>query len=63
MYLGLLFLYTGIAFFTGNWWTFILIPVVIAVVTIYVIRREEKYLYDAFGEEFTAYTAKVRRWI
>ncbi len=63
MYLGLLFLYTGIAFFTGNWWSLILIPLVVIIITIYVIKREEKYLYDAFGPDFTAYKIKVRRWI
>jgi protein-S-isoprenylcysteine O-methyltransferase Ste14 len=63
MYLSLLFLYTGIAFFAGNWWTFILIPVMIIVITAYVIKREEKYLSDAFGQDYTAYRIKVRRWI
>ncbi|MDB5024772.1 MAG: isoprenylcysteine carboxylmethyltransferase family protein [Mucilaginibacter sp.] len=63
MYLGLLSLYTGIAFFTGNWWTIILIPLVVIIITGYVIKREEMYLHDAFGPDFTAYKIKVRRWI
>ena len=63
MYLGLLFLYTGIAFFAGNWWTIILIPLVVIIITGYVIKREERYLHDAFGPDFTAYKIKVRRWI
>ena len=63
MYLGLLFLYTGIAFFAGNWWTFILIPMVVIIITTYVISREEKYLLDAFGQDYTSYKIKVRRWI
>lgn len=63
MYLGLLLLYTGIAFFAGNWWTIILTPLVVIVITLYVIRLEEKYLSDAFGEDFIAYKAKVRQWI
>jgi len=63
MYLGLLFLYTGIAFFAGNLWTFILIPVVVIIITTYVIGREEKYLLDAFGQDYTSYKIKVRRWI
>ena len=63
MYLGLLFLYTGLAFLTGNWWTFILIPIVIIVITVYVIKREEKYLSDAFGQDYSAYKIKVRRWV
>ncbi|MDO3627406.1 isoprenylcysteine carboxylmethyltransferase family protein [Mucilaginibacter sp. BT774] len=63
MYLGLLLLYTGIAFFGGNWWTFILIPLVVLIITTYVIGREEKYLSDAFGQDYTSYKIKVRRWI
>jgi protein-S-isoprenylcysteine O-methyltransferase Ste14 len=63
MYLGLLSLYIGIAFFAGNWWTLMLIPLIVIVITFYVIKREEKYLLDAFGHDYTAYKGKVRRWI
>lgn len=63
MYLGLLILYIGIAFLKGNYWTFILIPIVILVVTNLVILKEEKYLSRAFGMEYTEYRKKVRRWI
>ncbi len=28
-----------------------------------VISREEKYLNDAFGADYGAYTARVRRWL
>ena len=63
MYLGLLFLYAGIAVFKGNWWTFILIPVLILIVQQYIIRREEKYLQRQFGNTFLSYKQKVRRWI
>ena len=63
MYLGLLSLYIGIAFFIGNYWTFMLIPIVIFVVTYFVILKEEKYLDRAFGVDYNAYRQKVRRWI
>ena len=63
MYLGLLCLYSGIAVFKGNWWTFILIPLVILIVQQYIIRREEKYLQREFGATYTAYQRKVRRWL
>jgi len=63
MYLGLLILYSGIAMWKGNWWTFIFIPVIIIIVQAYVIKREENYLQRAFGEEYIAYRKKVRRWI
>jgi protein-S-isoprenylcysteine O-methyltransferase Ste14 len=63
MYLGLLSLYIGIAFFKGSYWTFILIPFVIFVVTYFVIIKEEKYLSRAFGASYDDYKKKVRRWI
>lgn len=63
MYVGLLFLYIGIAIIKGNWWTFILIPVVIFVVTRFVIIKEESYLERAFGEAYLNYKMKVGRWL
>jgi protein-S-isoprenylcysteine O-methyltransferase Ste14 len=63
MYIGLLSIYIGIAFFKGNYWTFMLIPIMIFVVTYFVILKEEKYLDRAFGADYNAYRQKVRRWI
>ena len=63
MYLGLVLLYCGLAVLVGNWWTFILLPVLIMVIQGYVIHREEQYLHHAFGEQYDAYKKKVRRWI
>ena len=63
MYLGLLLLYGGIGFFKGNGWTFIVIPLLIMTVQLYVIMKEEHYLQRAFGNEYMQYKKKVRRWI
>ncbi len=63
MYLGLLFLYIGFAMLKGNWWTFILIPLVIFVLSRFVIANEEQYLENAFGNEYLNYKTKVRRWL
>lgn len=63
MYLSLLLAYCGLSFLIGDWWNFILIPVLIFIINSYVIRREEKYLERRFGNEFLAYKAKVRRWL
>lgn len=63
MYIGLLFIYVGIAIIKGNWWTFILIPFVLYIVTRFVIINEEKYLERAFGQEYLNYKIKVRRWL
>jgi protein-S-isoprenylcysteine O-methyltransferase Ste14 len=63
MYLGLLAVYTGIAFFKGNLWTFLFIPLVILVVTKFIIVKEERYLGRAFGPDYIDYCKRVRRWI
>lgn len=63
MYLGLLFLYSGIGLLAGSWWTFILIPLLIVVISNYVIKGEENYLERTFGQSFLDYKIKVRRWI
>ena len=63
MYLGLVLLYTGLAFLTGNWWTLILLPFVVVVVNYFMIRPEEKYLERRFGQSYLEYRSKVRRWI
>lgn len=63
MYLEMLSIYIGIAFLKGNYWTFMLIPIMIFVVTYFVILKEEKYLDRAFGVDYNLYKQKVRRWI
>jgi protein-S-isoprenylcysteine O-methyltransferase Ste14 len=63
MYLGLLLLYIGIAFYQGNFWTLLLVPPLINLISIFVIGKEEKYLERAFGKNYLDYKRKVRRWL
>jgi protein-S-isoprenylcysteine O-methyltransferase Ste14 len=63
MYLGLILLYTGIIPLAGNWWTLILIPVLLLVVTQLIIKPEERYLERAFKDPYLAYKEKVGRWM
>jgi protein-S-isoprenylcysteine O-methyltransferase Ste14 len=63
MYTGLLALYIGITFIAGSWWDFILLPLLVVVVQVFVIKKEEKYLERKFGDTYTRYRRKVRRWI
>jgi len=63
MYTGLLLTYIGLAFIFGNFWTVILIPVLMAIVIYAVILPEERYLSRAFGDQFETYKKTVRRWI
>ncbi|HEY9480446.1 MAG TPA: isoprenylcysteine carboxylmethyltransferase family protein [Gemmatimonadaceae bacterium] len=63
MYLSLTIFYLGLALLTGMLWPVIVLPVVLALLIVFVIRREERYLDDAFGEEYAAFRKRVRRWI
>jgi len=63
MYLGLAFLYVGLAFALGVIWALVLLPLVIAAVDQLVIAREEAYLVRKFGQPYCDYMARVRRWL
>ncbi len=63
MYIGLIICYVGGGFLLDTWWAFLLLPVVVLIIARQVIAREERYLASAFGAEYDAYRARVRRWI
>ena len=63
MYLGLTLGYVGIAIVMNVTWPLILLPGVLFALYGLVIRKEERYLADAFGEQYGTYRARVRRWI
>ena len=63
MYLGLLIAYLGAALATNWAWPLVFLPAVVAVMSGFVIAREERYLVDAFGADYEAYRRRVRRWI
>ncbi len=63
MYLGMLFIL--IAFFVrlGNLYTLPILVLYIWYITTFQIQPEEEALIKLFGEEYTNYCKKVRRWI
>ena len=63
MYLGLLLVLLGWVLFVSNIIAFVLLPVFILYLNRFQIGPEERTLASMFGQEFTAYKAKVRRWI
>ena len=63
MYLGMAFLYAGIAFAVGLLWPLAFLPPVLVAVDRFVIAREEPYLLRRFGQPYADYTARVRRWL
>lgn len=62
MYVSFTLFYAGVGFWANALWPFVLFPVVIVVMQIGVIAREEAYLERVFGEEYRAYRRRVRRW-
>ena len=63
MYTGLAVAYLGLALVFGSWWPLALWPLVILAVRQLVIRPEEDYLAERFGQEYSTYQARVRRWL
>ncbi len=63
MYLGLAAASAGVAMFWNALWPLLCVPVAMALVTRFVIAREERYLASRFGPPYLDYTRKVRRWI
>jgi protein-S-isoprenylcysteine O-methyltransferase Ste14 len=63
MYVGMTLLYLGTTIWQNTGWPLLALPVVMAVIDLGVIRREERYLEGLFGDAYRAYRERVRRWI
>jgi len=63
MYLGMALASGGIAVFFESIAALILIALVVAIIDRWVVAREEAYLTRRFGEAFSAYRRRVRRWL
>jgi protein-S-isoprenylcysteine O-methyltransferase Ste14 len=63
MYVGMALIYVGVALVINWAWPLVLLPVVMVVMRTAIIRREERYMRSAFGEEYAAYCRRVRRWV
>ncbi len=62
IYAGTTAIYTSVAVLANSAWPLLLLPAVLVLVTTMVIGREERYLSQAFGEEYARYCGRVRRW-
>jgi len=63
MYIGLTLLYAGLMVFFQLPWGILFTPIVIWLITLWVIRPEEEYLEHKFGSAYLKYKQTVRRWI
>jgi protein-S-isoprenylcysteine O-methyltransferase Ste14 len=63
MYTGLVVTYLGAALWAGTWWPLPLAPLCVLATDRLVIRQEEAYLADRFGDAYARYRTRVRRWL
>ena len=63
MYLGLALILLGLAVYLGSVWALAGPLVFAAYITRFQITPEERILTNRFGAAYTAYRARVRRWI
>ena len=63
IYVAMTGLYIGSAFLVNSAWPLILLVPLLMVMQWGVILREERYLSEKFGSEYTAYSSRVRRWL
>lgn len=63
IYLSIALAYLGVTLLMSNIWGLILLPLWLALVDWGVIRREERYLDERFGEPYRVYRKRVRRWL
>ncbi len=63
IYVGLTLLYLGLASAFNTWWAVILLVPILAIMHLGVVRREERYLEQKFGEPYRQFCSRVRRYL
>ena len=63
MYLGMVGFSAGLALVVNTPWVWLVVAVFFLIIRIQFIRREEQLMAATFGEEYSAYRRRVRRWL
>lgn len=63
IYVGNVAIILGLSMTKGSLWYLLLVPVVFLLIQELAIKREEAHIAARFGEQWTNYAAKVRRWL
>ena len=63
IYLAFGVLHLAAAVWSGNGWMLLTLVAAFVVMNVGVVAREEAYLERKFGEEYTSYKKRVRRWL
>ena len=62
MYLQMILVCIGVSIALGNIWILLLTPVAMFILVKLVIKPEEAYLEEKFGETYLLYKHRVKRW-
>jgi protein-S-isoprenylcysteine O-methyltransferase Ste14 len=62
-YLAMTVIYLGIALYVGCFWPLVTLIPALIMVHWRIVRREEAFLENRFGDNYRAYKARVHRWI
>ena len=63
LYVAMTLLFVGLTLLVNSWWgVFLLVPLTL-LLHFGVVRREERYLEQKFGEKYRNYRLRVRRYI
>jgi protein-S-isoprenylcysteine O-methyltransferase Ste14 len=63
LYLSMTIGYVSASLWTASMTSLALLPLAIVILHFGVIRREERYLEGKFGDAYSEYCARVRRWV
>jgi protein-S-isoprenylcysteine O-methyltransferase Ste14 len=63
MYVGLTLAYAGFALHLNSLWPLLTLPLALWVLWKLIIQKEEAYLAETYGDVYTLYQKRVRRWI
>ena len=63
MYVGLTLIYVGVSALSAAVWPLLFLPLPVLVMDRRVIPMEERQMEEAFGPDYAAYKARVRRWL
>ena len=63
IYLGFLLIVIGLPLNSGYYWGFLISPLFALTMNRLVIEKEEAYLGEKFGEVYSSYKSRVRRWL
>jgi protein-S-isoprenylcysteine O-methyltransferase Ste14 len=63
MYLGVMIVFAGWAYYLGNIFAVMIITLNIIYLNCFQIKQEETVLEEKFGQEYLSYKSRVRRWI